>query len=74
MPDQVPDDELLLLTAAKAAKLCDRSERTWRGWDAAGLIPMPVRIGKSTFWRPKELKDWIDAGCPNRKTWLEHKP
>jgi len=38
-------------------------------WDAAGKVPMPVRIGRSTFWRPSELHAWIAAGCPNRVTW-----
>ena len=59
----------LLLSAAEAAKLCGRCERTWRTWDAAGLVPRPVRIGKAVFWRPEELSQWVQAGCPDRKTW-----
>jgi predicted DNA-binding transcriptional regulator AlpA len=61
----------LLLRAADAAALCGKSERTWRSWDAAGLIPRPVRIGRSTFWRPQELRAWVDAGCPNRTAWQQ---
>lgn len=61
--------DFLLYTAAQAAKLCDRCERTWRTWDAAGLVPRPVRIGKAVFWRPDELAGWVEAGCPDRKTW-----
>jgi len=59
----------LLLTAAEAAALCHASERTWRAWDAGGHIPEPVHVGRSVFWRPKELVAWVDAGCPDRHTW-----
>ncbi len=64
-----PPPTALLLTAMDAAALCRVSERTWRNWDASGHIPAPVRIGRSLFWRPKELADWVDAGCPDRHTW-----
>jgi len=60
----------LLLSAVEAAQLCGCSERTWRSWDSAGHIPLPVRIGRSVYWRPDELREWIEAGCPNRATWL----
>ena len=62
-------DALLLYTAAQSANLCGRCERTWRTWDAAGRVPRPVRIGRSVFWRPEEIAQWIEAGCPDRKTW-----
>jgi len=65
----LPSNKPLLLTYAEAAVLCRVSGRTWRIWDAAGHIPEPVRIGRSVFWRPKELVAWIDAGCPDRHTW-----
>ena len=32
----------LLLTARQAAQMCAKSLRTWRSWDAGGLIPRPV--------------------------------
>jgi len=59
----------LVLTAAAAARLFRVSERTWRAWHAGGQIPEPVQIGRSVFWRPKELVAWVDAGCPDRHTW-----
>jgi len=59
----------LLVTARKAAALCGKSLRTWRTWDAAGWIPQPVRIGRSTLWRVEELREWVDAGCPQRSEW-----
>jgi predicted DNA-binding transcriptional regulator AlpA len=59
----------LLLSAKAAAALCGKSLRTWRTWDAAGLIPRPIRIGRSTLWRADELRAWIAAGCPRRSEW-----
>jgi len=65
MPGLTP----FLLRADQAAALCGTSTRTWRGWDAAGKIPRPVRIGRKTFWRPEELRAWAAAGCPDREIW-----
>jgi prophage regulatory protein len=59
----------LLVSAKQAARMCSKSLRTWRAWDAAGWIPRPVRIGRSTLWRTEELRAWIEAGCPRREEW-----
>ena len=59
----------LLLTAKQATSMCGKSLRTWRTWDAAGWIPRPVRIGRSTLWRLDELQKWVTAGCPRREEW-----
>jgi prophage regulatory protein len=59
----------LLLTARQASATCGKSLRTWRTWDAAGWIPRPVRIGRSTLWRADELREWVAAGCPRRQEW-----
>jgi predicted DNA-binding transcriptional regulator AlpA len=37
--------------------------------DATGKIPRAIRLGRSTFWRPEELKAWVAAGCPDRVLW-----
>ena len=34
-----------------------------------GLIPQPVKLGKSTRYRKREIIDWIVAGCPDASTW-----
>ncbi len=68
--DAAAENELLLLPARKAAAMCGMSLRTWRTWDAAGFVPVPVRIGRSTFWRTSELREWIAAECPKRDVWL----
>jgi hypothetical protein len=59
----------LMLTAREAANACGKSLRTWRAWDAGGLVLAPRRIGRSTLWVVDELKDWIRAGCPKRSEW-----
>jgi predicted DNA-binding transcriptional regulator AlpA len=61
--------EPLLVNAKQAAALCGKSLRTWRTWDALGLIPRPVRIKRSTLWRLNELTAWISARCPRREDW-----
>lgn len=66
IPTQVP---VLLLTADEAAALCHTVPRTWRTWHSTGKIPQPIRIGRKTFWRLEELKDWIAASCPDREMW-----
>lgn len=64
-----PTAAAILMTAPQAAALLGRSLRTWRVWDAAGWIPRAIRIGRSTFWRPDELRAWVAAGCPDRRAW-----
>jgi hypothetical protein len=63
------ESQPLLVNAKTAAAMCAKSLRTWRTWDALGLIPRPVRIKRSTLWCLDELKEWIVAGCPRRSEW-----
>ena len=58
-----------LLTAAAAAELFHKTERTWRTWDSIGTIPRPVRIGRAVYWRLREIDAWIEASCPAREDW-----
>ena len=67
--DNTTQANALLLRASAAAAICSVSERTWRSWDAAGKIPQPIHVGRSTLWRTEELRAWIAAGCPRRKEW-----
>jgi predicted DNA-binding transcriptional regulator AlpA len=59
----------LLLTARAAAEFCGISHRTWRTWDAGGLVPRPVSIGRAKFWRSAELRAWVASGCLSRRMW-----
>ena len=67
------ENGLLLLNATQAAARCGCSVRTWRTWDRSGRTPLPIRIGRALYWRPKELADWVEAGCPDRETWIAQK-
>ena len=67
--NDLPVSQHFLVTAKQAGPMCGKSLRTWRTWDAAGKIPQPVRIGRSTLWRTEELRAWVTAGCPRRKEW-----
>jgi predicted DNA-binding transcriptional regulator AlpA len=63
-----------LVSAEVAAELCGISLRAWRRLDAAGRVPRPVTLGsRLKRWREDELKDWIDAGCPSRRSWESRK-
>jgi predicted DNA-binding transcriptional regulator AlpA len=61
--------EPLVMPAAVAAPTYGRSLPSWWRDHAAGRIPRPVKIGRSTLWISAELRAWLEAGCPDRKTW-----
>ena len=69
LPDGDKAKEPLLLRAPQAAVLLSTSVRTWRTLNATGKIPRAIRLGRSTYWRPEELKAWVAAGCPDRVSW-----
>lgn len=59
----------LVVAASRLAPLLDASIRTVRTWDAAGKLPAPIRIGGRVVWRLDEIRDWLNAGAPDRETW-----
>ena len=59
----------LAVSAKQLARMLDLSVRTIRTMDAAGKLPRGVRIGRSVRWPVDELRDWLDAGCPDRRAW-----
>lgn len=69
-PDSLAPSGAPLVVDAKAlAKLLGLGVRTIRTHDAAGKLPAPVRIGGRVVWRVAEIRDWLDAGAPDRETW-----
>lgn len=60
----------LLLNARDAARLCGVSPATWHRLTSAGKNPPSLKIGGSVRWRRSDISSWIDAGCPDRRTWL----
>ena len=63
----------LVVDAKALAKLLGSGLRTVRSWQAAGILPTPVRIGGRVLWRVQEISDWIDVGAPNRDDWESRK-
>ena len=67
-----PDDPTispLVADAALLAKLLGLGLRTIRTHDAAGKLPRPIRIGGRVVWDVEEIRAWLAAGAPDRKTW-----
>lgn len=64
------DDTKEMLRDTECAELIDVSRATWWSLNARGLVPEPVRIGRSVRWRANEIRAWLDAGCPERAEWL----
>lgn len=68
-PPTVPAGAPLVADAKRLAGLLAVGLRTVRTWDAAGKLPEPLRIGGRVVWRLDEVRAWLDAGAPDRKTW-----
>jgi excisionase family DNA binding protein len=59
----------LLISDVQAAALCSCSRSHWHALAAAGKIPPSVKLGRKRLWRRAEVAAWIDAGCPDGRTW-----
>lgn len=59
----------LAVDARRLAPLLCAGVRTVRTWDAAGKLPEPLRIGGRVVWILEEIRAWLNAGAPDRKTW-----
>jgi predicted DNA-binding transcriptional regulator AlpA len=59
----------LVVDAKRLATLLCCSVRSIRTWDAAGKLPPPLRLGGRVVWRVAEVRDWLEAGAPDRETW-----
>lgn len=71
MPADRPPMAPLMVPAEDAAALIGVSPATWHRMVAAGKTPAPVKLSAGCVrWRVADLRTWIDAGCPDRKTWL----
>jgi len=59
----------LLIGDRDAAALAGVSRASWQRLRAAGKLPPCVRLGRKVLWRRAEIVAWIDAGCPDARTW-----
>lgn len=72
VPDTQPSPPALepaLVRARDAARMCGVSAATWHRLRAVGRVPAPVRLGGAVLWRVGELREWVVAGCPDRRAW-----
>jgi predicted DNA-binding transcriptional regulator AlpA len=63
------NEEALLISDVQAAALCGCSRSHWHVMRAAGKLPPSVRLGRKVIWRRAEIIAWINAGCPDTRTW-----
>ncbi len=74
------DQVLLAMTASRLGMVAEkmgqlqRQYRVSKFWSvhASGLVPSPIILGRSKYWRRDELADWVMAGCPPRTRWQWH--
>ena len=65
----LPSTDCLLLTAGQVGELLGLSARAvWRLL-ASGALPRPVKLGRATRWRRREIEAWCERGCPSRDVW-----
>ena len=58
-----------LLDAHTVAELLSCSVRHVERMNSAGKLPQALHVGRLRRWRRVELLGWLDAGCPDRRTW-----
>lgn len=66
MPDSL---DPILIPDHRAAALAGISRASWHRLRAAGKVPKPIKLGRACRWNVEELKAWIRADCPDRRTW-----
>jgi excisionase family DNA binding protein len=69
MPTKPFAVECLLIPDTEACALVGVSRAHWHRLRAAGKIPAAVRLGRAVRWRRVEIVNWIEGGCPDRRTW-----
>jgi predicted DNA-binding transcriptional regulator AlpA len=64
-----------ILTPSELAQMLRISERTLRKWRAEGRILDPLGLGdaKDARWSAAEVREWVEARCPDAGAWRERK-
>lgn len=68
MEKQINED-VQLLSANELAPMLVLSRRQIFRLNASGKLPASLKIGGSVRWLASEIKVWLAAGAPDRKTW-----
>ncbi len=59
-----------LLSAKELAKMLSLSKRQIHRLNSCHKLPAPIRIGGSIRWDlERDIKPWLAAGAPDRKSW-----
>ncbi len=61
-----------LLDVREVARLINTSTKTVYRLTDAGKMPRPVKLGALVRWKADELREWINAGCPNVSAEVAH--
>lgn len=62
--------EPLLIGVLDACRMLGISRAKYFQMKSAGRIgPLEIKFGRRILLRADELRDWVDAGCPNRRAW-----
>jgi predicted DNA-binding transcriptional regulator AlpA len=59
----------LLIPDTAAAGLSGVSRAHWQRLRTAGKVPPSIKLGRKVLWRKAEVIGWIQAGCPDGRTW-----
>jgi len=68
LPPTSSTEAALLVGRLEAARLCAVSPASWDRLTAAGKTPRSLKLGGRVLWRREVLSEWIQLGCPDRKT------
>jgi predicted DNA-binding transcriptional regulator AlpA len=55
--------------AKRLSRLLGIGVRTIRSMDAAGKLPKPTRLNTRVVWIIREIRQWLEAGAPDRAEW-----
>ena len=62
---QPPED--ILIDALAVAELCSISRSLVYKLNKLGMMPVAVLHGRTLRWNLREIAEWVEAGCPQRK-------
>lgn len=65
--ESLADDRLF--NADQLADFLHCSRRHVERMDAAGKLPIGIKLSKLKRWRSWEIRAWLDAGAPDRRDW-----
>lgn len=64
-----PEDRGLLIDTNQVAHLLKVCQKTVWTMHTQGRMPQSIRIGSAVRWGYEEIRQWVEAGCPQRDEW-----